>query len=188
MGLVYSIHDSTEVAIQKMIDASQRMIDVQRQVQGEARKEGWGINPVMKRHLELEIKTLQNAPRDAAKLRRLLEIKQRQKEEAFLLYCFAPLRPFFNSSKFIAGWNSTLAPIRKNGSAMAGILSTDGTSTMKMLFLSPFSSAKYAASALLFSMKSCIFLRKFGSLTALFPASVGKIKRTMNRTCCPFYC
>jgi hypothetical protein len=34
------------------------------------------------RHLELEIKTLQNAPRDAEKLRRLLEIKQRQKEEA----------------------------------------------------------------------------------------------------------
>ena len=43
---------------------------------------GWGINPVMKRHLELEIKTLQNAPRDADKLRKLLKIKQRQKEEA----------------------------------------------------------------------------------------------------------
>jgi len=56
IGLVYSIHDdSTEVAIQKMIDASQRMLDVQSQVQGEA-KDGWGINPVMKRHLELEIK------------------------------------------------------------------------------------------------------------------------------------
>jgi hypothetical protein len=41
-----------------------------------------GFNPAMKRHLELEIKTLQNAPRDAAKLRRLLKIKQRQKEEA----------------------------------------------------------------------------------------------------------
>jgi hypothetical protein len=40
------------------------------------------INPAMKRHLELEIKTLQNAPRDEDKLRRLLEIKQRQKEEA----------------------------------------------------------------------------------------------------------
>ena len=40
------------------------------------------INPVMKRHYELEIKTLQNAPRDADKLRRLLELKQRQKEEA----------------------------------------------------------------------------------------------------------
>ena len=80
IGLVYSIHDSTEVAIQKMIDASQRMIDVQSQVQGEA-KEGWGINPAVKRHLELEIRTLQNAPRDAYKLRRLLETKQRQKEE-----------------------------------------------------------------------------------------------------------
>jgi hypothetical protein len=79
--LVYSIHDSTEVAIQKMIDASQRMIDVQNQVQGEA-KEGWGIDTVMKKHLELEIRTLQNAPRDADKLRKLLEIKQRQKEEA----------------------------------------------------------------------------------------------------------
>jgi hypothetical protein len=81
IGLVYSIHDSTEVAIQKMIDASQRMITMHSQVPGEA-KDGWGINPAMKRHLELEIKTLKNAPRDAAKLRRLLEIKQRQKEEA----------------------------------------------------------------------------------------------------------
>jgi hypothetical protein len=82
IGLVCSIHDSTaEVAIQKMIDASQRMIDVQSKVTGEP-KDGWGINPVMKRHLELEIKTLQNAPRDADKLRRLLEIKQRQKDEA----------------------------------------------------------------------------------------------------------
>ena len=79
--MVYSIHDSTEVAIQKMIDASQRMIDVQSQVQGEP-KDGWGLNPIMKKHLELEIKTLQNAPRDADKLRRLLEIKQRQKDEA----------------------------------------------------------------------------------------------------------
>ena len=64
-----------------MIDASQRMITVNSQVQGEA-KDGWRINPVMKKHLELEIKTLQNAPRDAAKLRRLLEVKQRQKQEA----------------------------------------------------------------------------------------------------------
>ncbi len=40
------------------------------------------INPAMKRHLELEIKTLQNASRDAHKLRQLSELKQRQKEEA----------------------------------------------------------------------------------------------------------
>ena len=64
-----------------MNDTSQRMISVQSQVRGGA-KEGWGINPIMKKHLELEIRTLQNAPRDADKLRRLLEIKQRQKDEA----------------------------------------------------------------------------------------------------------
>ena len=58
ISLVYSIHDSTEVAIQKMIEASQRMLDVQSQVGGEAKEEGWGINSVMKRHLGLEIKRL----------------------------------------------------------------------------------------------------------------------------------
>ncbi len=57
-------------------------VNVQSQVTGEAREGGWRINPAMKRHLELEIKTLQNAPRDADKLRRLLEVKARQKEEA----------------------------------------------------------------------------------------------------------
>ena len=63
-----------------MIESSQRMLKVNSQG-GEAREE-WGINPAMKRHLELEIRTLQNAPRDADKLRRLLEVNQRQKEEA----------------------------------------------------------------------------------------------------------
>jgi methyl coenzyme M reductase beta subunit len=81
--LVYSIHDSTEVAIQKMIDASQRMLDVNSRVQGEAAKEeGWGINPIMKRHLELEIETLQNAPRDEDKLRELLKLKEKENEKA----------------------------------------------------------------------------------------------------------
>jgi hypothetical protein len=41
--LGYSIHDSTEVPIQKMIAASQRMIDVQSQVGGEADEEGWEL-------------------------------------------------------------------------------------------------------------------------------------------------
>jgi len=40
-----------------MIDASQRMIDVQSPVEVEA-KDGWGLNTVMKKHLELEIKRL----------------------------------------------------------------------------------------------------------------------------------
>jgi hypothetical protein len=42
IGLVYSIHHSTEVAIQKMIEASQRMIKVNSQGAREAR-EGWEL-------------------------------------------------------------------------------------------------------------------------------------------------
>ena len=41
------------------------------------------INPVMKRHYELEIEMLQNAPRDENKLREeLLKLKERQYEQA----------------------------------------------------------------------------------------------------------
>ena len=79
IGLVFSIHDSTEVAIQKMIDASQEIITMGSQ--GEL----GGMSPPMKKHLELEIKTLQNAPRDAEKLERLLKTKRRQKEEAIVM-------------------------------------------------------------------------------------------------------
>jgi hypothetical protein len=73
--LVFSIHNPTEAAIQKMIDASQKMITMARQgTLGE-------MSPPMKRHLELQIKTLKTAPRDADKLKQLLKSKQRQKEE-----------------------------------------------------------------------------------------------------------
>jgi hypothetical protein len=57
-----------------MIEASQRMITMNSQ--------GEGMNPAIKRHLELEIKTLQNAPREPDKLAQLLQVKQRQKDEA----------------------------------------------------------------------------------------------------------
>ena len=40
------------------------------------------MGPPMKIRLELEIKTLENAPRDADKLGRLLQVKQKQKENA----------------------------------------------------------------------------------------------------------
>jgi hypothetical protein len=50
--LVYSIYDSTEVAIKKMIEASQRMI-ITMNSQGEL----GGMSPPQKKHLELEIKT-----------------------------------------------------------------------------------------------------------------------------------
>lgn len=70
VGLVYSIYDSTELAIQKMIDASQRMINEQLN------------SPTVNEHFKLQIETLQNAPRDPDKLERLLKIKRRQKEES----------------------------------------------------------------------------------------------------------
>jgi hypothetical protein len=76
IGLVYSIHDPTEVAISKMIDASQRMITMNSQ--GEL----GGMSHPLKRHLALQIKTPETAPRDAEKLERLLKAKRRQKEEA----------------------------------------------------------------------------------------------------------
>jgi uncharacterized protein (DUF1778 family) len=72
--LVFSIHNSTQIAIQRMIEASQRMLKVNSHV------ELVGLSPPQKRHLELE--TLENAPRDAEKLERLLKAKQRQKEES----------------------------------------------------------------------------------------------------------
>ena len=75
IGLVFSIHDSTEVAIQKMIEASQRMLKVNSHV------ELGGLSPPQKRHLELEIKTLEKAPRDADKLEHLLQVKQNKRKK-----------------------------------------------------------------------------------------------------------
>jgi hypothetical protein len=64
-----------------MIEASQSMIKVTSQGEEEGVLAG-GMSPPMKKHLELEIQTLQNAPIDADKLERLLKAKRRQKEEA----------------------------------------------------------------------------------------------------------
>jgi hypothetical protein len=65
----------------KMIEASQRILTMNGP---EEKRElrGGGINLAIKRHLELEIKTLKNAPRDAGKLRLILEVNQRKMEEA----------------------------------------------------------------------------------------------------------
>jgi len=41
-----------------------------------------GMSPPLERRLDLEISTFQNAPREADKLRCLLQLKQRQKDEA----------------------------------------------------------------------------------------------------------
>jgi hypothetical protein len=73
--LVFSVHDSTEVSIKKTIETNQRMLRLNSQ--GD-----FGVmNSVMKRHLELEIKTLENAPRDADKLEHLLQVKQNKRKK-----------------------------------------------------------------------------------------------------------
>jgi hypothetical protein len=52
-----------------MIEASQKMISEQNN------------NPIVNIHLKLEIKTLQDAPRDPDRLEQLLQSKERQNEE-----------------------------------------------------------------------------------------------------------
>lgn len=49
IGLVYSIHDSTEQVIQKMIEGVQRMIRINNSQEEEPEIR---INPAMKRHFE----------------------------------------------------------------------------------------------------------------------------------------
>jgi hypothetical protein len=66
-----SISQSTEVIIQRTVEGIQKLLNPQH---GNTTLEEEAaavikINPVMKRHWELEIKTLQDAPRDADKLR-----------------------------------------------------------------------------------------------------------------------
>jgi hypothetical protein len=76
--LVYSIQDSTEAAIQRMIEGTQRMIRVNNSQREEPEIP---INPATKRHFELEIETLQNTPRDEDKLREFLELKEKENEQ-----------------------------------------------------------------------------------------------------------
>jgi methyl coenzyme M reductase beta subunit len=86
--LVYSIPhiavSTAEGVIQRMIEGIQRMIRVNNNnnYSREEESEIIRINPAMKRHYELEIETLQNAPRDEDKLRELLKLKEKQNEEA----------------------------------------------------------------------------------------------------------
>ena len=81
IALVFSIYDSTEVAIQKMIEASQRIITIGSNTDAIEGAPSIGMTPATKRHLELQIKTLRNAPRDPDKLESLLKLKRRQKEK-----------------------------------------------------------------------------------------------------------
>jgi hypothetical protein len=46
------------------------------------------VNPATKKHCELQIKTLQNAPRDVAKLKRIIDSKEKRREEDTSMHVF----------------------------------------------------------------------------------------------------
>jgi hypothetical protein len=81
-------HDSTEVMIGGTIEGVQRMTSIHKD-QGEGEKERDAtteevieISFAAKRHWELQIRTLQEAPRDPEKLREILKVKQMEYEKA----------------------------------------------------------------------------------------------------------
>jgi hypothetical protein len=75
IDLVFSIYDSIEEAIKKMVEANERIMAL-----GGVQRDA--LNTATKRLYELQVKTLQNAPTDKVELEKLLELKQKQKEKA----------------------------------------------------------------------------------------------------------
>jgi hypothetical protein len=74
--LVFSIDDSTKAIIQRKVESMQRFIR-------EDREQVIQISSMAKRHFQLQIETLQNAPRDVSKLQQIIKAKEREnKEEA----------------------------------------------------------------------------------------------------------
>jgi hypothetical protein len=73
--------DSTDEIIQRTTKGIQKMIRVH-ESPAEEGKAVIQINPAIKRHFELEIKILQDAPRDEMKLRQILAVKQKEYEKA----------------------------------------------------------------------------------------------------------
>ncbi|MDQ3837314.1 MAG: hypothetical protein M3270_10340 [Thermoproteota archaeon] len=77
-------NSTAEEIIARQIEGIKKMIWVHGGPEEEEEEEERDIqiNPAMKRHWELEIKTLQDAPKDADKLRKLLEAKRKEYEES----------------------------------------------------------------------------------------------------------
>ena len=77
IDLIFSIYDSTEVAIQKMIEASQRIITVgssNEVIKGVPLR---GMNPATKRHLELQIENSSKRTKRSRKVREPFKIKEK---------------------------------------------------------------------------------------------------------------
>ena len=73
--MVFSIYDSTEDAIKKMVAACERTMNL-------GGGNGAALTTATKRTRELQIRTLRAAPRDAKQLEWLIQRKEREKKEA----------------------------------------------------------------------------------------------------------
>ena len=70
-------NDPTELAIQRRVEGIETILKLDNVAKPGAAR----INPAIRRHFELEIRTLQNAPRDLDKLERLLRVKKRENDD-----------------------------------------------------------------------------------------------------------
>jgi hypothetical protein len=82
-----SIRDSTEIIIRRTIAGIQKLLNPRYGNTPTPEKEEAAaavitINPATKKHFELQIKTLQDAPRDTDKLKENLQAKEKEYEEA----------------------------------------------------------------------------------------------------------
>jgi hypothetical protein len=73
--MVFSIYDSTEDAIKKMIAANERTLNL-------GGGNGAALATATKRLRKLQISTLRGAPRDSKQLEWLIRRKEREKKEA----------------------------------------------------------------------------------------------------------
>lgn len=73
--MVYSIYDSTEEAIKKMIEANERIMAL-------GGGNGAALHTTTRRLYELQINTLRDAPRDKDKLEWILKKKEKAKKDA----------------------------------------------------------------------------------------------------------
>jgi len=91
-------NSTAEEIIARQIEGIQKMIKV-RDIPDE--ELGIPINPAIKRHFELEIKTLREAPRDKDKLRKLIKAKQIELEDAIKIEDTERLFPEVEMLRFV---------------------------------------------------------------------------------------
>jgi hypothetical protein len=97
-----SVHDSTQKAIEKMIDGIHFFLNPSNMTPEEQEKKAViKISEATRKSSELQIRTLQEAPRDPDKLRELLKRKQRQYEKAKLADEIQPLLTEIEMLKYV---------------------------------------------------------------------------------------